>query len=48
MKYQAQIILVYFEVRLIPVTPLFFFKIALATQGLLYFHTNCELYVIDL
>ena len=34
MKYQAQIILVYFEVRLIPLAPLFFLKIALATRGL--------------
>jgi len=32
------------EVRqLIPPIPFFFLKIALASQGFLYFHTNCEL-----
>ena len=28
--------------RLIPLVPFFFLKIALAIQGFLYFHTNCE------
>ena len=28
--------------RLIPLVPFFFLKIALAFQGLLCFHTNCE------
>ena len=31
------------EGRLIPPVPFFFFKIALANQGFLYFHTNCEM-----
>ena len=31
------------EVRLIPPVPFFFLKIALAIQGFLYFHTNCEI-----
>ena len=29
--------------RLIPPVPLFFIKIALAIQGFLHFHTNCEI-----
>ena len=29
--------------RLIPPVPFFFLKIALAIQGFLYFHTNCEI-----
>ena len=29
--------------RLIPPAPFFFLKIALATWGLLCFHTNCEI-----
>ena len=29
--------------RLIPPVPFFFLKIALAVQGVLWFHTNCEL-----
>ena len=28
---------------LIPPVPFFFLKIALAIQGFLYFHTNCEI-----
>ena len=31
------------EARLIPTVPFFFLKIALAIQGFLYFHTNCEI-----
>ena len=30
--------------RLIPPTPFFFLKIALAIQGILCFHTNCEFF----
>ena len=29
--------------KLIPPVPFFFLKIALAIQGFLYFHTNCEI-----